>query len=104
MSGTSEILADQSYQPIEVSQHIVAACYNAVSEASKNQPPESSDADTPGLEDFLWQLWNNVLDTAQNSDVGQPRLVEIVRMLKDVEHHGATWRVWGAETNWNELP
>lgn len=103
MSQISNTLANQSVEPEEVAHRIVIACDNAISQASKDQLP-ATDADTPGLEDFLWQLWNDVLDTAQSSDVGQPRLVEIVRLLKGATHHNTTWRIWGAETDWKELP
>ena len=103
MSTTEEILRDTSLPPTQAATLIVEACDSAVSLASEGKQV-SNTGDTPGLEDFMWILWSNVLSIAQESDPAQPRLIEILRTLKTSNHKGAAWRIWGSETSWADLP
>jgi hypothetical protein len=103
MNATDIIIEDKSLPPSQTAQYIVEACDAAVAAASEGKTISETD-DTPGLEDFLWTLWSNLLNQAQNSEEDHYRLVEIVGCLKRTKQQSSNWRIWGGETSWSELP
>ncbi|KAL1752762.1 hypothetical protein FB107DRAFT_292924 [Schizophyllum commune] len=111
-ASPAELVRDLALSTSGAAARIEELCVFRVEEAkgkSTDAPVSEGDAnDTPGLESFLYELWSEVVEMAQEDDMYHARLLEILAELKKTENaelkkSESNWRVWGAPASLSEL-
>ncbi|KAF9488997.1 hypothetical protein BDN71DRAFT_1456648 [Pleurotus eryngii] len=91
-------LIDGSSFPAEAASQICAA----PSVTSTRLPADGKD--TVEVEGFFWGLWGAVIDAAEKNPDAQGQLVKLVVELSNRGSAQPTWRIWGQEQAWKDLP
>ena len=83
---------------------IIALCAQSVAEAAADDVGDEDS--TPGLDGFLWFLWETVIGEIVYCE---PQLHErLLEVLKWMKRRGRTgcggWRVWGEDMDWARVP
>lgn len=103
------LLSDSNIPLDSVIAALVAQCNDALQKArlAKDSQPNSGSTskNTPGLGDFLWYLWEDVIRLAQEDVSTHGRLIEFMWRVKGLGSEGCDdWVVWEGRSNWGELP
>lgn len=63
---------------------------------------DTGDEPTEGVEDFLWFLWEGILDIAEEDAEIHPRLREFLKLFTVLDE--PTYLLWGSELTLAQLP
>ncbi|KAI0831723.1 hypothetical protein BC628DRAFT_1407356 [Trametes gibbosa] len=102
-----QAVLDQTLASEEVARRIVALCRRAVNETLQPDVPRSNGPrkETPGLSDFLWSFWSDLVGIAKMDVNLHDRLASIVEVIKHEGTSGcADWTLDGDDFDWNDLP
>ena len=83
---------------------IIALCAQSVAEAAADDVGDEDS--TPGLESFLWFLWETVIGEIVYCEPQlHERLLEVLKWMKKRGRTGCGgWRVWGEDMDWARVP
>ncbi|KAI0329848.1 hypothetical protein GY45DRAFT_1303974 [Cubamyces sp. BRFM 1775] len=97
-------LENPTLSPEEVADSITSLCREVVKATPANEQANRED-DTPGLEGFLWDIWNAVVTIAEEDTSSHDRLAAILPAIEAKGKSGcAGWRIWGNDFDWADLP
>ena len=97
-------LENPTLSPEEVANTITSLCREVVKATPPSEEANGGD-DTPGLEGFLWDIWNAVVTIAEEDTSSHDRLAAILPAIKAKSKSGCEgWRIWGNDFDWANLP
>ncbi|KAJ8480927.1 hypothetical protein ONZ51_g6339 [Trametes cubensis] len=97
-------LENPTLSPEEVANTITSLCREVVKATPPSEEANGGD-DTPGLEGFLWDIWNAVVTIAEEDTSSHDRLAAILPAIKAKGKSGCEgWRIWGNDFDWANLP
>lgn len=97
---TEAALQNSTLSPEQVADRIVSLCRTEARESPETA--RGDDADTPGLEGFLWHLWGALIRLAEEDPSYHHRLASI---LSEIKSRGREdWIIWRTPFDWVNLP
>lgn len=94
-------LQDSTLSPEQVADRVVSLCRTEVRDSPETLRGDD-DADTPGLEGFLWHLWGALITLAEEDSSYHDRLASILSELKSRGRED--WNIWRNPFDWVNLP
>ncbi|KIP10859.1 hypothetical protein PHLGIDRAFT_492550 [Phlebiopsis gigantea 11061_1 CR5-6] len=96
-------IREVTISPSGAADRIIALCTQSVAESAADAIGDEDS--TPGLESFLWNFWDTVInDIVFRESELHDRLVEILKWMKKRGRAGCrNWKVWGEDMDWTNL-
>lgn len=94
------ILQDSTLSPDQVANRIASLCRSVLRDAPARD--NAYDTDTPGLEEFLWGLWDAMIALAEEDSSRHDRLSTILAAMKLQGRED--WEIWRQPFDWADLP